>query len=117
MLQRQLKKCKNKCGGVVLDKNGIAKKGLIIRHLVLPGHIENTKKVLLWLKQNIIPDVFISVMAQYFPTANATEDKDLGRKLTFREYKKIEEYLYELNFKNGYVQSLEDCEEKYVPNF
>lgn len=83
----------------------------------MPGHIENTKKVMSWLKHNIISGVYISIMAQYFPTFEATKEKDLGRKLTFREYKKVEEYLYKMNLKNGYIQDIEETEEKYVPDF
>ena len=85
--------------------------------MALPGHIENTKKVLLWLKQNVISDVYISIMAQYFPTYESIKEKNLSRKLTIREYKKVEEFVYSLNLQNGYIQSIENSEERYVPNF
>ena len=55
-------------------------------------------------------------MAQYFPTNKALEIEDINRKLTKEEYKKIEDYVFELDL-NGYIQDLEDNEEKYVPNF
>ncbi len=102
---------------VVLDKNGIMKRGIIIRHLILPNHIENSKKVLKWIKENINENVYVSLMAQYFPTYRAFEEKDINRKLTKEEYKQVENYLYELNIENGYIQDLEDNEEKYVPDF
>lgn len=99
------------------DDNGIIKKGVIIRHLVLPGHIQNSKHILKWLKENVDKKVYISIMAQYFPTYKAKEDKYLNRKLTNKEYAEVEKYLYSLNIENGYMQDLGKHEEEYVPNF
>lgn len=99
------------------DENGMLKKGMIIRHLVLPNNIENSKNVLKWIKENMKEDITISLMAQYFPTYKASEDTQINRKLTKEEYNEIEQYLYELDLENGYIQDLEDEEEKYVPNF
>ena len=72
--------------------------------------------VLKWIKENIDSQVPVSVMAQYFPTNKAMQEQDINRKLTQEEYNEIEEFVYELNL-NGYMQDLEDDEEKYVPNF
>ena len=99
------------------DEKGLIKKGTIIRHLVLPGHIQNSKHILKWLKDNVDKKAYISVMAQYFPTYKAKEDKYLNRKLTNKEYNEIENYLYTLNLQNGYVQDLGKHEEEYVPDF
>ena len=107
----------NQVGSLQLDENGIAKKGIIIRHLVLPNHIENSKKVLSWIKENIPKDIYISVMAQYFPTYNAKDIKEINRKLTNRELKKIEDYIFYLNFENGYIQNLGKEECRYVPKW
>lgn len=99
------------------NENGIMAKGVIIRHLVLPNHIQNSKQVLKWIKKNLKKDVNISVMAQYFPTYKALETKDINRKLTEKEFEEIEDFVYKLNFKNGYIQYLEQNEEQYVPKF
>lgn len=99
------------------DENGLLKKGMIIRHLVLPNNIQNSKNVLKWIKDNMPNDITISLMAQYFPTYKACEDKEINRKLTKQEYEEIENYLYELGIENGYMQELEEDEEKYVPKF
>ena len=99
------------------DEKGLMKKGTIIRHLVLPGHIQNSKHVLKWLKDNVENKAYISVMAQYFPTYKAKEDKYLNRKLSRNEYCQIENYLYTLNLENGYIQDLGKHEEEYVPDF
>jgi len=107
----------NQVGSPKFDENGIIKKGVIIRHLVLPGHILNSKHILKWLKENVEGKAMVSVMAQYFPTYKAKEDKYLNRKLTKKEYEEIEEYLYLLNIENGYMQDLGKHEEEYVPDF
>ena len=99
------------------NENGLIKKGVIIRHLVLPGHIQNSKHILKWLKENVNSRAYVSVMAQYFPTYKAKEDKYLNRKLTNKEYSEIEQYLYLLDIENGYMQDLGKHEEEYVPDF
>lgn len=99
------------------DEKGLIKKGLIIRHLVLPNHIDNSKKVLLWIKDNLPKEVYVSLMSQYFPTYKAKGIPDLNRKLSLEEFAEIKKYLDELDIYNGYFQELGDHEEEYVPNF
>lgn len=107
----------NQVGTPEFDENELIKKGVIIRHLVLPGHIQNSKHILKWLKENVNSRAYVSVMAQYFPTYKAKEDKYLNRKLTNQEYSEIEQYLYLLDIENGYMQDLGKHEEEYVPDF
>lgn len=104
-------------GEAQFDKRGMIKKGVMIRHLVLPNHLQNTKNILKWIKQNVPEGVYINIMAQYFPTYKAKEDSLNNRKLTKREYKEIEQYFYSFNFKNGYIQELGEHEEEYVPKW
>ena len=104
-------------GSPIFDENGLIKKGVIIRHLVLPGHIQNSKNILKWIKDNLGKDIYVSVMAQYFPTYNAKNDEYLCRKLNNKEYKEIESFLYTLDLTNGYLQELGKHEEEYVPKF
>ena len=99
------------------DDNGMIKSGIIIRHLVLPNHLENTKKILMWIKENMPRRTYVSIMAQYFPTHKANEYPEISRKLDENEYTEISKFLDELNLENGYFQELEDNEEQYVPNF
>ena len=103
-------------GKAIFDDRGIMQKGMIVRHLVLPNHLVNSRKVLKWLNDNM-NDVFVSVMAQYFPTYKAKELEDINRKLTKEEYEQIESYLYRLNLENGYIQELGEHEEEYVPKW
>lgn len=107
----------NQVGAPEFDEDGMIKKGVMIRHLVLPNHIQNSKNVLKWIKENIPGEIYIDVMAQYFPTYKAKEDELINRKLTKREYKEIENYFYLLDFKNGYMQELGEHEEEYVPKW
>ena len=99
------------------DEYGIIKKGVIIRHLILPNYIQNTKRILKWIKENMPSDIYVSIMAQYFPTYKAKKIEKLNRKLTLKEYKEIEKYLYLIGLENGYMQDLGKHEEEYVPDF
>lgn len=111
-----IKEMHRQVGHPVFNKDGIMQKGMIIRHLVLPNHILNSRRVLKWINDNM-NDVYVSVMAQYFPTYKAKEIEDINRKLTKEEYEEIESYLYRLNLENGYIQELGEHEEEYVPKW
>lgn len=112
-----IKEMYRQVGSPKLNNDGIIEKGLIIRHLILPNNIENSKKVLKWIKENMNKDVYVSVMAQYFPTYKAKQIRDINRKLTKEEYEKVENYLYDLDIENGYIQELGEHEEEYVPKW
>ena len=101
------------------DENGMLKTGLIIRHMILPNNIENSKKVIKWIKDNLGEDTIISIMAQYFPEfkAKTEEYKEINRKITKEELVEIENYLFEKNMTNGFIQELGEHEEEYVPEF
>lgn len=112
-----IKEMYNQVGTPIIDENGIMKKGLMIRHLVLPNQLQNSKDVLKWINDNMDKKVFVSVMAQYFPTYKAKHFPEISRKLTKEEYNEIEQYLYSLDLENGYIQELGEHEEEYVPDF
>jgi len=99
------------------NKNGIMQSGLIVRHMILPNHIENTKCVIKWIKDNLGENTIISIMAQYFPTHKANEYSKINRKLVKEELEQVEDCLFELNMINGYIQELGEHEEEYVPEF
>ena len=112
-----IKEMYNQVANATFSPNGLIEKGIIIRHLVLPNHIQNTKNILKWIKNNMPNDIYVSIMAQYFPTYKAKEDSLINRKLTNKEYKEVLNYLYSLDLKNGYFQELGKHEEEYVPDF
>lgn len=100
------------------DESGMIQKGLIVRHLIMPNHLENTKKVLKWFKENMKDGVYISIMTQYFPSYKAKEYAEINRKITEEEYREIENYIYDLEIQNGYMQDPpEENEEQYVPKW
>ena len=98
------------------EESGLIKKGMIIRHLILPNNIENTKKVLKWIKDKFGNNILVSIMAQYFPSNKASEILEINRKISQEEYDEVEAYVFELDM-DGYMQDLEDDEQKYVPDF
>ena len=113
---KAIKEMYKQVGQATFNEEGIIQKGVIIRHLVLPNHLQNTKHILKWIKENL-GDIYVSIMAQYFPTYKAKGDSLIGRKLTKKEYKEIENFLYTLDLKNGYIQELGEHEEEYVPEW
>ena len=112
-----IKEMYKQVGEPIFDENGIIKKGVIIRHLILPNHIQNTEHILKWIKDTFDNKVYVSMMAQYFPTYKAKNDDKLNRKISTREYKKVENYMYTLGIENGYMQDLGKHEEEFVPIF
>lgn len=114
---KAIKEMYEQVGMPVFNENGIIQKGLIIRHLILPNYIQNTKHILRWIKDNMPKETYVSIMAQYFPTYKAKEDRFINRKLNRKEYKEIENYIFTLGLENGYFQEIEKDEEKYVPIF
>lgn len=98
-------------------ENGIMQKGVIIRHLVLPLNLTQTKKILQWIKNNLPENVIISLMSQYIPLSKACEHKEINRKITKREYEKALNMFYEFGFENGFMQELESSKEDFIPPF
>ncbi len=99
------------------SEDGLIKKGMLIRHLILPNHVDNSKKVLDWIQSSLPKDVYVSIMAQYFPTYKAHEYENLNRKIYDTELEEIKNYLSFLGIHNGYIQELGSHEEEYVPDF
>ena len=101
----------------VVIENNMMKKGVIIRHLVLPNNIEDSKKVLDYIKDNFGNDTYISLMGQYLPYYKALNDKTINRKLKPLEYKIVMNYALKLGFKNGFFQELDSANECFIPRF
>ncbi len=103
-------------GTLQLDKFGMAKQGVIIRHLVLPGHIKNSLDVLRLIAKEFGNDVHLSLMAQYYPMQSIKEYANMNRVLNPIEYEIVLEELEKLGFQNGWVQELES-NANYLPDF
>ena len=111
-----LKKIRQICPEDKIE-NGLMKKGLIIRHLILPNGILDSKKVLDWVATNLGTQTFISLMSQYTPQGNLVNYTQISRKLKPLEYKIVEKHLLKLGFKNGFVQNLDSANACFIPDF
>ncbi len=99
------------------NDKGIMVSGVIIRHMILPNNVLNSKIVLKTVAEKFKDKTLVSVMAQYFPSGSAKDYPEINRKITKDELKEVEEYMYSLNIENGYIQELGEHEEEYVPIF
>jgi len=102
-------------GNLKLSKKGIAKKGIIVRHLVLPNNVENSFKVLEYIKE-IDKDIYINLMSQYKPVYKAQDFPEINRSLEQEEFEKIFDYLLKLDIKNGWIQEMQN-HTIFLPDF
>ena len=98
-------------------ENGIMKKGMIVRHLVLPGQTNDSKAVIDWVYDNLGNQTYFSLMSQYVPMAKAKDMPSINRKISPLEYKILVNKLNELDFKNAFVQEFSSAETVYTPDF
>ena len=94
-------------GNVVFDEEGIAMRGLIIRHLVLPNGLSGTEGIMKFLANDISKNVYVSLMAQYFPAYKAHEIKDLSRRITSDEYEEAYQIMQKYGLENGWIQNID----------
>jgi len=104
-------------GYPVFDNDGIMKKGIIIRHLILPGKLDDTKKILKWISDNLPKEIYVSLMGQYTPFYNANKYQELNRRISNKEYEEVIEYFFEIGLENGFVQDDESASESFIPDF
>ena len=98
-------------------EDGLMKKGLIIRHLVLPKNVNQSRRIFEWIKENLGAKTYISLMAQYTPCGKLESFPELQRKITRREYEKAICFLEDLGFENVFLQELDSAAEQFIPAF
>lgn len=103
-------------GTPVHGDDGMMKKGVMIRHLILPDNVENSLGVLDMIADELPQDIYVSLMAQYFPTGNEVHS-ELSRKITKEEYDTVSSYMMLLGLENGYMQEHESADSSYVPDW
>jgi len=101
---------------LVLDDFGLAQRGLIIRHLVLPNRMAGSRDSLTWLVHQVSPKVTVSIMSQYYPMHLAPKIPELSRKISTSEYSEVLELVDALGLENGWIQQM-DAAENYLPHF
>lgn len=112
-----LKEMHRQVGSLEIDAEGIAWRGLIVRHLVLPRDCAGTEAVLRMIRDNLGTEVHLSLMGQYYPTYRAHTCETINRKLTPEEYRHTMELLDRYGFENGWCQDPEEIEDRFVPDF
>lgn len=105
------------CGMLILDGEGMAKKGIAIRHLVLPGSVDETRRVLDYISEHFPKDINLSLMSQYVPFYRAAEYPPLDRPLLKKEYKRAIEYGFSLGLTNILTQQMSSATAEYTPVF
>ena len=108
------------CGGAKTNFNqyGIMQKGVIVRHLQLPGHIADSKSVITYLYNTYGDDIYISIMNQYTPMEGIEEDfPELGHKIAPEEYDELVDYAIDIGVENGFIQEGDTADESFIPAF
>lgn len=101
----------------IFNEKGIMTKGIIVRHLVLPECLQNSKNVLLWIEKNLGKDTIVSIMSQYTPFGKAVGHNKIGRKLKPVEYKIIVSFAEKLGLEKAYIQEGSSADECFIPEF
>jgi len=103
-------------GDLVVDESGLAQRGLIVRHLILPNGLADSEKTLTWLAQELSATVTVSIMSQYLPLHKARRMPLLSRKISPAEYERVLQLLSDTGLENGWVQEM-GAADSYVPDF
>ena len=101
----------------VFDEKGMMKKGVIVRHLLLPGHLKNAEAVVKYVYETYGNRVYLSLMNQYTPLPGMEKWPEINRKVTRREYDRLLDYAVELGVENGFIQEGRTAEESFIPAF
>lgn len=105
-------------GEAEFDERGLMKRGVIVRHLVLPGYVEESKQVIRYLYETYGDRIYISIMNQYTPMPGIEKKyPELGRTVTLEEYDEVVDYAIELGVENGFIQEGETAKDSFIPPF
>lgn len=104
-------------GKAEFDGRGMMKKGVIVRHLLLPGHLSDSKKIIRYLYETYGDRIYISMMNQYTPMPCVADDELLSRKVKKKEYETLLDYAISLGVENGFFQEGETAKESFIPEF
>ena len=107
----------NQAGMPEVDSDGMLKKGLIVRHLVLPGYTADSKNVIRYLYETYANNIFYSIMNQYTPLFHVEAYPEINRRITESEYDEVVDYAVEMGVENGFIQEGETAKESFIPEF
>jgi len=100
-----------------MGEEGLLKRGTVVRHLMLPGGMEDSKEILKYLHDTYGEKIYISIMNQFTPLANVAKFPELNRKITDEEYEEVIEYAINIGIEQGFIQEGETAEESFIPDF
>lgn len=104
-------------GEPVFDDRGMMKRGVIVRHLTLPGYLEDSKRIIEYLHRTYGDSILISIMNQYTPMEAVKEYPEINRRVMDEEYEELVDYAIEVGVENGYIQEGETASESFIPEF
>ena len=114
---RALHEMVKQTGKCRFNENGIMQSGTLVRHMLLPGLIYESKKIIDYLYSTYGDDIYISIMSQYTPAGNLEEFPELNRTVDPRHYDSLINYCMRLGIKNAYIQSSASAKEEFIPGF
>ena len=115
--KRAIDEMVRQAGGCEFDENGMMKRGIIVRHLVLPSYTDNSKRVIKYLYNTYGDDIYMSIMNQYTPLESVLKYPEINRKVTESEYDEVLDFAVEIGVENAFVQEGGTVSESFIPLF
>jgi putative pyruvate formate lyase activating enzyme len=112
-----IKEMVRQVGEATFDKRGMMRKGVIVRHLLLPGYLSDSKNIINYLYDTFGHTIYISIMNQYTPVVIIEKHPELNRRITEEEYDELVDYAINLGVENGFIQEGETASESFIPEF
>jgi putative pyruvate formate lyase activating enzyme len=103
--------------GVPKFNNGIIEKGLIIRHLLLPGLLSESKRIIDWIGSNFPNEIYLSLMCQYVPMYKAEKFPEINKRVSPITYEWLIDYVLQIGLENGFIQEYDSAQVIYTPDF
>lgn len=114
---KALEEMVRQAGNPEFDERGIMKKGVIVRHLTLPGYLEDSKRIIKYLYDTYGDRIYISIMNQYTPLEQVKAYPEINRKITAEEYEELVDYAIQIGVENGFIQEGDTATESFIPQF
>ena len=115
--KRAIEEMVRQVGKPKFDEHGILQKGVVVRHLVLPGCVRDSKEVIRYLHSTYKNDIFISILSQFTPMKGLNKYPEINRKVSEKEYEEVVDFAIDIGVENGFIQEGDVAEESFIPDF
>ena len=115
--KRAIEEMVRQVGKPKFDEHGIIQKGVVVRHLVLPGCVWDSKEVIRYLHSTYKKDIFISILSQFTPMKGLNKYPEINRKVSEKEYEEVVDFAIDIGVENGFIQEGDVAEESFIPDF